>query len=250
MAEITVFHFQAGNTLIYRLNTKLKLLLLLIYSFSIYQLSLKGVLFLSAFIFIAVSGTLTKPAGLIRQMKGFIFILILIVAASMTSVTGDPLFTGLPFPTREGLLSGMLAGWRFVMIIILGLIFTTTTRPNQIHAAVGEILKPFPLVNESAIAARMSLTIMFIPILMDMLNEIREARKARYIEGSRNPVKNISTITVPLISGVILRAGETSMAMESRLYSGALPGTKQAVQRKEYLLFAACLVPVVPAFLL
>ncbi len=250
MAEIRAFHFQSGNTLIHKLDTRLKLILLLVYSFSAYQITLPGIFFLSVFIFFIIPGTLTDPAGLIKEMKGFLFILILIVAGSLISVPGDPVFKYIPYPSREGLIEAALAGWRFVVIIVLGLIFTATTRPEQIHTAVAGILKPVPFVNGSAVAARMSLTIMFIPILMDMLNEIREARKARYVEGSRNPVKNITTITVPLIAGVISRAGETAMAMESRLYSGEKPYLKRIIPVREYLLLISCLVPVVPAFLL
>ena len=150
----------------------------------------------------------------------------------------------------HSLIEGTLAGWRFLMVVFIGLIFSSTTLPEQIHIAIYQLLKPLPFIDAASIASKVSLTIMFIPVLMDMLNEIREARKARYIEGSRNPIRNIISMIVPLTAGVINRAEETAMALEARLYNGEVETGKTLFVQKDYMLLLGGILPVILAMVL
>ncbi len=133
---------------------------------------------------------------------------------------------------------------------LIGLLFSATTLPEHLHTAVYQILKPIPLVNESSIASKLSLTIMFIPILMDMMNEVVEARRSRYIEGSKNPVRNIMSLIIPIISGIILKADETTLALETRLFTGEINTEKSILTKNDFLTLLLGTIPFFIALLI
>ncbi len=244
MAEVNLFHFQKGSTILHKMDTRFKLILLILYSTLIFRAEPIGIIILSSIIVIFFLHTLPAPASLIREMKGVFFIIILIFAGNLLTTHGEIIIDSIPFITKEGLIKGLSESWKFLMVVFIGLIFSATTMPEQIHSAVYIILKPIPLINEVSVASKLSLTIMFIPILMDMLNEVIEARKARFIEGSKNPVRNIISLAVPITAGVINRADESSMALESRLYGGDTGIENTTLSYKDYLLFFYGIIPI------
>ncbi len=244
MAEVNLFHFQKGSTILHKMDTRFKLILLILYSTLIFRTGSIGIIVLSSIIVIFFLHTLQVPAGLIREMKGVFFIIALIFAGTLFTTHGEIIIDSIPFITKEGFIKGFSESWKFLMVVFIGLIFSATTMPEQIHSAVYIILKPIPFINEVSVASKLSLTIMFIPILMDMLNEVLEARKTRFIEGSRNPVRNIISLAVPITAGVINRADESSMALESRLYSGETGIEKNTLSCKDYLFLFYGIIPI------
>ena len=250
MAEINLFHYQKGNTALHKLDTRFKLILLLLYSALIFRFEPSGMIILSLIIIIVFFRTLPAPAALFREMRGVFFILVLIFTGTLMSTPGTAVYQSIPALTYNGLIEGTLAGWRFLMVVFIGLIFSSTTLPEQIHISIYQILKPLPFIDAASIASKVSLTIMFIPVLMDMLNEILEARKTRYIEGSRNPVRNIISMAVPLMAGVVNRAEETAMALEARLYNGEAETGKTLFVQKDFMLLLGGILPVILALTL
>ena len=244
MAEVNLFHFQKGSTVLHKLDTRFKLILLLLYSALIYRVEPIALVILSFIILLFFFHTLPAPGGLIREMKGVFFIIFLIFVGALFSTPGELMNEFIPVITKEGLIQGFIGSWKFLMVIFIGLIFSTTTLPEEIHTAVYLILKPLPFINGASIASKLSLTFMFIPVLMDMLNEVLEARKARYIEGSRNPIRNIVSLALPITAGVINLAEESAMALESRLYSEEIVNKKNTLTQKDFLLLFYGIIPI------
>ena len=88
MAEIVLFHYQKGTTLLHRADTRFKLLLLLIYSGLLFRLDTVGVIIISAVIITLFLKILPGPVSLIRQMRGVLFLLVLIFTSSLLSTKG------------------------------------------------------------------------------------------------------------------------------------------------------------------
>jgi energy-coupling factor transporter transmembrane protein EcfT len=249
MAEVNIFHYRHGSSMLHKLDTRFKLILLLSYSTLIFKVNILTLLLLSLIIIYFFLRTILEPAGLLREMKGVFIIVVLIFTGKLLSTPGTAIHSYIPILSRQGLMAAGLASWKFLIVVLIGLIFSATTLPEDIHTAVYRILKPVPMINQSAVASKLSLTILFIPSLMDMLNEIMEARKARYIEGSKNPVKNIISLTIPVTIGIINRADETTMALESRLYDGEISGKKQTVTKKDFLVLFLGSIPIISILL-
>ena len=244
MAELNLFHFQKGNSALHKLDTRLKLILLILYSASIYRFNFNAVIIISFTIIIYFFKTIRAKNYFLKEMKWVTILLLFIFIGSLVSTEGEIIYQSIPFITETGIISGIISAWKFLMVVLIGLLFSYTTLPEKLHTAVYQIFKPMPLVNESSIASKLSLTIMFIPILMDMMNEIIEARRSRYIEGSRNPVRNIMSLIIPIISGVIIKADETTLALEARLFTGEITSEKKRLSNNDFLTLSLGIIPV------
>ncbi len=244
MAELNLFHFQKGDSALHKLDTRLKLILLILYSASIYRFNLYAVSSISFIIIIYFFKTIRAKKYFLKEMKWVTFLIIFIFIGTLLSTEGEIIYQSIPFITKTGIISGIISAWKFLMVVLIGLLFSYTTLPENLHTAVYQIFKPIPMVNESSIASKLSLTIMFIPILMDMMNEIIEARRSRYIEGSRNPVRNIMSLMIPIISGVIIKADETTLALEARLFTGEITTGKKNLNKNDFLTIVLGIIPV------
>ncbi len=250
MAELNLFHFQKGDSALHKLDTRLKLILLILYSASIYKFNLYAVISISFIIIIYFFKTIRAKKYFLKEMKWAAFLLIFIFIGTLFSTEGEIIYQSIPFITKTGIISGIISAWKFLMVIFIGLLFSYTTLPENLHTAVYQIFKPIPMVNENSIASKLSLTIMFIPILMDMMNEIIEARRSRYIEGSRNPVKNIMSLVIPIISGVIIKAEETTLALEARLFTGEISPGKTIISKSDFRTIILGVIPICTALIL
>jgi len=250
MAELNLFHFQKGNSALHKLDTRLKLILLIIYSASILKFETIELGVISFMLIIYFFRIIKSPKFYLKEMKWVAFLIIFIFIGKLLSTRGEIIYQSMPFITKTGIISGIISAWKFLIIVLIGLLFSYTTLPENIHTAVYQIFKPIPLVNETSIASKLSLTIMFIPILMDMMNEISEARQSRYIEGSRNPVRNIMSLIIPIISGIIIKADETTLALEARLFTGEIRTGKKNLNKNDFLTIFLGIIPVCIALVL
>ena len=69
------------------------------------------------------------------------------------------------------------------------------------------------------LATLVSLTIQSIPLLLDALQEVDEARKSRCIQGNKNPLFHITSFALPLLVHIIEQTDAIADAMSARCYS-------------------------------
>ncbi len=159
-----------------------------------------------------------SPIQFLRNVKFFLLFLFFIIIARGITTEG----TQIPFVafiSIKGLHLGALYSWKLFIILIISQLLTSTTDPINIQGAIYVILKPIPLIKAGQIATMISLTITFIPLLFDQFLEVRNASYSRLGNRSRNPVKKISSMVLPLLQTTIFRADEIAQAMESRCYN-------------------------------
>ena len=134
--------------------------------------------------------------------------------------------------TDFGLSQALLIFMRFVLIIFFSTLLTLTTTPLSLSDAVESLLKPFePLkIPAHEIGLMLSLSLRFVPTLMDDTTRIMNAQKARGVDfGEGNllqKVKSIIPILIPLFASSFKRADALAIAMESRGYRGGDGRTK------------------------
>ncbi len=124
----------------------------------------------------------------------------------------------LPHALRGEVYAGGEAAWRFVTVVTAGLLFTAITPPRELHGTAQWLLRPVPGIREGAVATHISLSLLFIPLLLDTFTEVRDARKARFSQGIRNPLVRIRGLAAPLLEKLFQQIGEVSCALESRCY--------------------------------
>lgn len=133
---------------------------------------------------------------------------------------------------EEGLKQGIFISMRFFLLILMTSLLTLTTTPIEITDGIEELLGPlnkikFP-VHE--LALMMSISLRFIPTLMQETDKIMKAQMARGVEFSSGPIKDrvkaIIPLLIPLFISSFKRAEELAVAMEARGYRGGEGRTK------------------------
>ena len=133
---------------------------------------------------------------------------------------------------EEGLRQGIFISVRFFLLILVTSLLTLTTTPIEITDGIETLLGPlkrfkFP-VHE--LALMMSISLRFIPTLMQETDKIMKAQIARGVEFTSGPIKErvqaIVPLLIPLFISSFKRAEELAIAMEARGYRGGEGRTK------------------------
>lgn len=152
-------------------------------------------------------------------MKLFLVLLLFVFLARAVTTQGDILVSvyGLAI-TSQGVTQGGLVAFKFFTVMLTGLMFSASTRPSSIKAAVQWFLKPVPLVPEKRVAVMISLALCFLPVILRQAKEISDAQNARCAHLQKNPIRKTMGLVLPLLKRTVLSADRLVLAMESRCY--------------------------------
>ena len=220
MAALTFLGFRPGKSLLHKLDVRFKLFFLILISFVSLSGDLLGLGILTCLLTMLLIHSRLPLKTTIKGMQFYFILLLLVMGARMVSTPGDLLIDIKFFSvTRQGILSGVLIGWRLTIIVLLGFTFVCSTRSFEIKAAVEWFLKPFAFIPVKRIATMMGLTTRFVPLIFNQVNETTEAQRARCIENRKNPIYRLIRLGIPLIRRTFERADRLAVAMEARCYT-------------------------------
>lgn len=129
---------------------------------------------------------------------------------------------------------------RIIIIVILSSLLTFTTMPTDITNGIESLLKPLKIVRfpVSELAMMLSLTLRFIPTLLDEANKIIKAQASRGVELSESKFKEkitqIVSLLIPLFVVSFKRAEDMANAMDVRGYIVGANRTKIDVMKMEF----------------
>jgi len=215
MAEILIFHYQKGDSILHKTDVRLKLAGLLCFSLLLLPVSLYRLLILIPAVLLchAASGV---RIGKFAKESLFFFIMGALIFLSNSLTSG---LTEGGARTVEGLMTGGLRTIRFFMILWMALLFTFTTDPLTVSSGIYRLLKPLPLLPARRISTILGLSLTLLPVILDEIREIREAVWSRCGMNRRTPLRNLVRTGLPLLEGILTKAEHMSDAMESRLFS-------------------------------
>ncbi len=237
--------YMHGHSWLHRMDVRYKFILLCLFGISVLHarlFPLTGVILLFIFLFHQVRFPLLNA---LRQIKFFIFLIILVFITRAVMIPGKTLGSlwGIHV-TDQGLYSGATVACRFFFIVLAGLLFYISTPPGQIKSTIQWFLKPIPFVPEKRVAVMASLTFGFLPLILKLTTDIRQAQDARCAQLNKNPVKRMIRLSVPLLKRTFLSADRLIMAMEARCYSEDRTDPSFFSSGRERLIFAAGLLVV------
>ena len=127
---------------------------------------------------------------------------------------------------EEGLRQAIFISIRFLVLVLMTSVLTLTTSPISITDGLEDLLGPFKRfklpVHE--LALMMSISLRFIPTLMDETDKILKAQLARGSDISTGSIKQriraVIPLLVPLFVSAFKRAEDLAVAMEVRGYRG------------------------------
>jgi energy-coupling factor transport system permease protein len=182
-------------------------------------------------ILLLISGVPIKQS--LKGIKPLLLILIITAVLNIFFIDGRTLFEIGPIRvTYEGLISAVKLFFRLVILIITASLMTLTTTPMAMTDGIEKLLKPLERIGVPAheIAMMMSIALRFIPTLMEETERIMKAQASRgadFDTGSIfSRVKSFIPVLVPLFVSAFKRADELAEAMESRCYRGGKGRTR------------------------
>lgn len=124
---------------------------------------------------------------------------------------------------------------RLMLMILWAVLFTATTKTTDVQRAVLWALHPIPFVPARRIAVMAGLSVHLFATLLDDLEEIRHAHRARLGDRSKNPYRRIKTIILPLFRKAFHRAESMALALAARGYRDDVPVEVMPWRRVEML---------------
>lgn len=235
MSKILIGRYVAGDSIIYRMDPRGKLLATIIFILFVF-LANNPVTYLIVTIFsiAAVAATKLKPKVFWDGVKPLIWLILFTSFLQLFfSVGGTVYWQWTIFALSSyGITNAIYIFIRFTVIILISTVMTVTTKPLEIADAIEWLLKPLKIVHVpvDTIALIMSIALRFVPTLFDETLKIMNAQRSRGADfnngGLVTRAKAITPLLVPLFINSLETAIDLSTAMESRGYRGDQGRTK------------------------
>ncbi len=220
MAQLNLFSYHPSATPLHRLDPRAKFIMVCLLSISMVHSHLLGsAIYLGSLLAaFKVSGIFFFRA--VRQLKGFLILLLMIILVQAVSIQGDPFIRiwGISV-TSQGLFSGFQTAFKFFLIMMTGLLFATTTRLNAVKNTAQWFLRPVPWLPEQRISVMIGLALGFIPLILKHAGQLSDAHKARLGNNNKHPVSHTIQMVLPLLKKTFRSADDIASAMSSRCYS-------------------------------
>ena len=230
MMEKMIFgRYIPGDSFVHRLDSRSKLLF--VFAFIIIVFLANNAITYSLLIAFTLVVILMSRIRLYFLINGLKPVLILMVFTFLMHVLftreGDIILElGFLKVYEEGLKQGIFISIRFLVLVFMTSILTLTTSPISITDGIETLLNPLKKVKLPVheLALMMSISLRFIPTLMDETDKIMKAQMARGSDLSAGPLKDrikaIVPLLVPLFVSAFKRAEDLATAMEVRGYRG------------------------------
>lgn len=233
--DITIGQYYPTNSVIHKLDPRVKLFATLIYIIAVF--SFKGIAGLALITFaLAMVIHISKVPFkfMVKGLKSIMVLLIITSCFSLLFTPGEEVYFkwGMFQLTDAGIKNAVLMIIRLVYLILGTSLMTLTTTPNQLTDGLEKALAPLNKLNVPvhAIAMMMSIALRFIPILIEETDKIMKAQMARGADFEHGNLvqraKAMVPLLVPLFVSAFRRAEELAMAMEARCYNGGDGRTK------------------------
>ena len=229
MNNMILGRYIPGNSIIHQLDPRGKLLSMFLFIFLLFWANnIQTNVLLFAFVFGLMYVTRISVAFYVKGLKSMIFIIAFTTLFQLFATSqGTVLYHWWFFRvTDQGLMQAAIIFCRFLLIIFYSTVLTVTTTPLSLADAVEKILTPFKIFKGPAheIGLMLSMSLRFVPTLVDDTNRIMNAQRARGVDfGEGNLLKKIRSfipILIPLFASSFKRADALAIAMEARGYRG------------------------------
>lgn len=233
--NIIIGRYIPGKSLIHQMDPRAKLLLIFFYVFIVFLANtFLTYALLGIYTFTVVLLTKVHIRYIISGLKPILWVIIFTFFLHIfLTKEGSLLFeAGFLEVYEGGLKQGVFISLRLLYLIIMTTILTLTSTPIEITDGMESLLSPFKKLGlpTHELALMMSISLRFIPTLMQETEKIMKAQAARGVEFTSGPIKDrmkaVVPLLIPLFISAFKRAEELAIAMEARGYRGGEGRTK------------------------
>ena len=224
MAQRIALHYVSVDSPLHRWDGRCKFLGLLLMMFSLIQANALSLALITTIL--AAAFVLSRlPLGrILRDVWFWVIFLLVIFLFQVFFTPGPNLFPSLPLPaSQNGLRVAVSTCWRLALMFGFGILFTAVTRPRELQETVLWLLRPLPFLPARRVALMVSLTLRFFSSLLDQLDDIVVANRARLGNRRKNPLRRAKFLALPLLRGSLIRAEDVTLALFSRGFREDVP---------------------------
>lgn len=262
MDKMILGRYVPADSIIHQMDPRSKLILVFLFVCVVFIANnplTYGILTLYTLIMVALSKISAR--FLIGGLKPVLWLIVFTLILHIFLTKGGELLYELgPIEIYEdGVRQGVFISMRFFLLILMTSLLTLTTTPIEITDGLETLLGPLKKVKFPVheLALMMSISLRFIPTLMQETDKIMKAQIARGVEFTSGPIKErvkaIVPLLIPLFISSFKRAEELAVAMEARGYRGGEGRTKYrllswGIADTAMLLVLGCLTAVLYLF--
>ncbi len=259
--DITLGQFFPGNSIIHKLDPRVKILLIVAFIILLFLTSnFISLAFITVVVFAVILLTKIPVKMYFKGLKSILFILIFTSVLNMFYGTGEPLWQlGFLKITAMGINRAVFVAVRIITLILTSSVLTYTTSPTDLTDALERLMKPLAIfhIKVHEIAMMMTIALRFVPTLLEETDKIMNAQKSRGADmesgGIIKRVKAMVPVLVPLFVSAFNRAYELAVAMECRCYRGGNGRTRMKtlhITKKDVIAVLASVVMLAIVILL
>lgn len=235
MDKLILGRYVPGNSLIHRLDPRSKLLAMLVFVLIIFWANnLVTNLLLISFTLLLIWLSGVKFSFFIGGLRPMLALILFTTLFQLFFTQGGQVYWKFSIfhVTSTGIVQAGIIFVRFVLIVCFSTLLTLTTMPLSLADAVEASLQPFTRFKVPAheIGLMLSMSLRFVPTLMDDTVRIMNAQCARGVDFGEGrliqKIKSIIPILIPLFASSFKRADALATAMEARGYQGGLGRSK------------------------
>ena len=233
--DITIGQYYQVDSIIHRLDPRVKLLATLIYVISLFIVN-SPIGYGVAVIFLIACIAMSKvPAKfMLKGLKSIVFVLAFSAIFIVLFTSGEHIIFryGIIKISREGIFNAIEMVVRLILLLVGSSVMTLTTTPTDLADGLEKAFGFLKVIKVPVheMAMMISIAFRFIPILIEETDKIMKAQIARGADfesgGLIKKAKSLIPLLVPLLISAIKRALDLATAMEARCYNGGEGRTK------------------------
>ncbi|MFP3726123.1 energy-coupling factor transporter transmembrane component T family protein [Priestia filamentosa] len=235
MNNMIIGQYVPGDSFIHRMDPRAKLIIVFLYVAVIFLANnIVSYSIIGLFAILSVLVSRVPIYFIIKGLKPILFIIIFTFLLHIFMTREGEVIANIGFLKiyEGGVIQGIYISLRFLFLILLTTLLTLTTTPIEVTDGMETLLHPLKKVRFPVheLALMMSISLRFIPTLMDETDKILKAQTARGVDFSSGPLKDrlkaVVPLLIPLFISAFKRAEELATAMEARGYQGGEGRTK------------------------
>lgn len=255
MRDIALGQYYPAKSIIHEMDPRSKIIISLIYMVAVFFITTYTVYLISFFILFTVVLLSRVPIRLIlKSVKPILFLIIFtaIINLFLTPLEAKPYEINIYFRkwavdniifrvkwgfinfgmTWTGVNNAIKMALRLTLLVMGPSLLTLTTTPVNLTDGIESLMSPLKIIKFPVheLALIMSITLKFIPNIVEETDKIMMAQRARCADFDSGNIfkkaKALLPVIIPLFVSSLRRAEELAYAMDSRCYRGSKGRTK------------------------
>lgn len=200
--------YREGDSFLYRLDPRLKLLLLLALIACIFSATSPLRLLLIFLLWLTAAGSLSVFASALRIINLMKWLLLFTLLLHLFFTPGRTLL-GTDWLSYDGLLRGLMVDGQVLLALLFSLLLSWTTRPTELAWGLARLLSPLerfrlPIQETGGL---LLLVLHFFPVIQEELSEVRQQRPTP-ATGRLQRIRQSVALIEPLLFRLVDRADQ------------------------------------------